>query len=473
MSKTTMRKIAVPVPAGMQGGMELILESLKVTIPQGLRAGQDFYVLVPVAAPPRMAPSASSDRIAERLQRLPPNVLISLVAEACAASPRMCAAVDKATAEYDPVPHWAVTSVLTSADLLVPIMEHLKIRHGAVASVCKAWEQAWQATSERRCRLRHLSSFPIPDEYGLLPASKDQLTVLSEPGVPKTFFAYSFHEHEVKVLNDEMSCLRSFRVGGTINRMAATPAGVYLAGHSDSIPPQDTEAELRLLDGATGEQLARWTDPATDRVSGMAFGPDDTLYALCFGGDHGAYWSKVVALDASTLEKRFEFFVGGGRTSGALAVGNGAVYVSEPYIHSTSPLGAIRVFTLTGEPLRVLQGEWQQLRDLCFFRDHLFFSRGEAIWPYQEGRIKVVMLDLQGEEVHAYEDDEWRARREESENGIVSFAGMMVSGSELLVHVISGDAESDQAESDQAFMTVLTTGPAAVVALSRDNTANG
>jgi hypothetical protein len=47
--------MAVTVPVGMQGGMELILESLKVTIPQGLRAGQDFYVLVPVAAPPRMA----------------------------------------------------------------------------------------------------------------------------------------------------------------------------------------------------------------------------------------------------------------------------------------------------------------------------------------------------------------------------------------------------------------------------------
>ena len=464
----SMRKIAVTVPAGMQGDMELEL-SLKVTIPQGLRAGQEFDVLVPVAAPPRMAPSALSDRIAERLQRLPSNVLISLVAEACAANPRMCAAVDKATAEYDPVPQWAVTSVLTSADLLVPIMEHLKIRHGAVASVCKAWEQAWQATSERRCMLRHLSSFPIPDEYGLLPASSDQITVLSEPGVPKTFFAYSFDAHEVKVLNDEMSCLRSFRVGGTINRMAATPAGVYLAGHSDSIPPQDTEAELRLLDGATGEQLARWTDPATDRVSGMAFGPDDTLYALCFGGDHGAYWSKVVALDASTLEKRFEFFVwvrrtsdAQGRTSGALAVGNGAVYVLEQ--------GAIRVFTLTGEPLRVLQGEWQQLRDLCFFRDHLFFSRGEAIWPYQEGRFKVVMLDLQGEEVHAYEDDEWRARREDPEEGTVSFARMMPCGSELLVHVISGDLASDQAESDQAFMTVLTTGTAAAVALLRDNT---
>jgi hypothetical protein len=60
MSKTTMRKIAVPVPAGMQGGMELILESLKVTIPQGLRAGQDFYVLVPVATPPRVGAVASS-----------------------------------------------------------------------------------------------------------------------------------------------------------------------------------------------------------------------------------------------------------------------------------------------------------------------------------------------------------------------------------------------------------------------------
>ena len=463
--KMSMRKIAVTVPAGMQGDMELEL-SLKVTIPQGLRAGQEFDVLVPVAAPPRMAPSALSDRIAERLQRLPSNVLISLVAEACAANPRMCAAVDKATAEYDPVPQWAVTSVLTSADLLVPIMEHLKIRHGAVTSVCKAWEQAWQATSERRCMLRHLSSFPIPDQYGLLPASTDQLIVLSEPGVPKTFFAYSFEAHEVQVLNTEMSFLRSFRVGGMVERMAATPAGVYLAGCTHSVPPQDIEAELRLLDGATGEQLARWTDPATERyrvVSAMAFGPDDTMYALCLG-DH---WSKVVALDASTLEKRFEFFEKDGVkepvTSGALAVGKGAVYVSERQ-------GAIRVFTLTGEPLRVLQGEWQPLQDLCFFRDHLFFSSGEAIWPRPYGRFKVVMIDLEGEEVHAYEDDEWRARREDPEEGTVSFARMMPCGSELLVHVISGDLASDQEESDQAFMTVLTTGTAAAVALLRDNT---
>ena len=54
-----MQKMAVTVPPGMQGGMELKVQTpsgmMQVTIPQGLRAGQEFHMMVPAAAPP-MAP---------------------------------------------------------------------------------------------------------------------------------------------------------------------------------------------------------------------------------------------------------------------------------------------------------------------------------------------------------------------------------------------------------------------------------
>ena len=49
------QKMAVTVPAGMQGGMELKVQTpagmMMVTIPKGLRAGQEFHMMVPAPAP--------------------------------------------------------------------------------------------------------------------------------------------------------------------------------------------------------------------------------------------------------------------------------------------------------------------------------------------------------------------------------------------------------------------------------------
>jgi hypothetical protein len=42
--------MAVTVPVGMQGGMEPS-GMMQVTIPNGLRAGQGFHMMVPEAAP--------------------------------------------------------------------------------------------------------------------------------------------------------------------------------------------------------------------------------------------------------------------------------------------------------------------------------------------------------------------------------------------------------------------------------------
>ena len=73
------------------------------------------------------------------------EVLVSLVAEACVKSDHVRRAADRAAAQHDPVPQWAVDGVLTSPDLLVPILESLELRHGAAGCVCHAWAQVWQA----------------------------------------------------------------------------------------------------------------------------------------------------------------------------------------------------------------------------------------------------------------------------------------------------------------------------------------
>ena len=57
-----MQTMAVTVPAGMQGGMPLQIQTpsgiMQVTIPNGLCAGQQFQITVPAAAPPPMAQPA-------------------------------------------------------------------------------------------------------------------------------------------------------------------------------------------------------------------------------------------------------------------------------------------------------------------------------------------------------------------------------------------------------------------------------
>jgi hypothetical protein len=67
------------------------------------------------------------DRIVARLKRL---FRVSLVAEACVKSDHVRRAADRAAAQHDPVPQWAVDGVLTSPDALVPILESLELRHG-------------------------------------------------------------------------------------------------------------------------------------------------------------------------------------------------------------------------------------------------------------------------------------------------------------------------------------------------------
>jgi len=56
-----MQKMAVTVPAGMQGGMALKVQTpsgmMQVTIPNGLRAGQEFHMMVPAPAPPMGQPA--------------------------------------------------------------------------------------------------------------------------------------------------------------------------------------------------------------------------------------------------------------------------------------------------------------------------------------------------------------------------------------------------------------------------------
>ena len=72
-------------------------------------------------------------------------VLVNLVTEACVKSDHVRRAADRAAAQHDPVPQWAVDGVLTSPDVLVPILESLELRHGAAGCVCHAWAQVWQA----------------------------------------------------------------------------------------------------------------------------------------------------------------------------------------------------------------------------------------------------------------------------------------------------------------------------------------
>ena len=83
-------------------------------------------------------------RLGERLMRLPHDVIVSLLADACARSDHVRRAAERAAVQHDPIPQWAVVGVLMSPDLLVHVLEPLEVWHRAAGCVCKSWAQVWK-----------------------------------------------------------------------------------------------------------------------------------------------------------------------------------------------------------------------------------------------------------------------------------------------------------------------------------------
>ena len=97
--------------------------------------------------PPRnvlSAPVSAPSRLAMRLGELSRAQLLQIAVAGCEASSDVNNLADAFFAEHNPLPQWAVESVLLSNDLVPHVLAALELEDGAAAAVCSCWADARQ-----------------------------------------------------------------------------------------------------------------------------------------------------------------------------------------------------------------------------------------------------------------------------------------------------------------------------------------
>ena len=95
---------------------------------------------------------AHASRLTVRLSQLPHAALVALIGRLAEEDESVRDKVDRAAAEHNPIPSWAVDNVLLSARLMTLILDSLPFRDCAAARVCTVWSQVWKIKSKRVLR---------------------------------------------------------------------------------------------------------------------------------------------------------------------------------------------------------------------------------------------------------------------------------------------------------------------------------
>ena len=286
-----------------------------------------------------------------RLQSLSRAALVRLAAEGMRGCRQTRSMGDAMLAEESPLPDCA-SDVLTSADLLGPVLASLSLRDSPSARVCTAWRDAWRAKQNRASlvyqrsvqEVLHLD--PLPDagpESGYI----RHVTPMPGGGV----LVPDYNDYCVKILTVQGSLSSAFEVKcrkcavGDLN----TPSAVALLSDNHDIAwvllhDPGILVKLRLEDALDEEgegALERINDYDTIRDIAIA---DDKLYVLVAP-------SAVHVHSAATGDFLFAFSSEG---SGAdqllmatsIETHDGLVYVADMLNHR------IQVFSSDGNHVR-------------------------------------------------------------------------------------------------------------------------
>ena len=148
--------------------------------------------------------------------------------------------------------------MLTSPDLLPPLLSSLEACHWAAANVCGAWQQAWLATADQRRWLRRLTQAEVDTGTGQWAASAGGevvCTVELRPGLSRRLHVYDGDLHATHMLvSDDLSSVARAALGHLVE-LAVTPTYLYFAGCVPAGTPEDLAMvpamhRLQLSDGA-------------------------------------------------------------------------------------------------------------------------------------------------------------------------------------------------------------------------------
>ena len=253
----------------------------------------------------------------------------------------------------------------------------------------------------------------------------------------------------MQLLNSSMRPLQDFQ--NTRGRFQSYVSGIAVS-HDFIYSTEIYPARITCYEIANDFAMAR--EESFDEVHGTfcpTLGPNGILYVIAFPGDHEydeeGQEDEVLALDANTLALRFTF--GRGRFEkeafGMALVGN------ELYICDRQAW-ALQSFSLAGEHLREIRGDWRQPESLCYFNGRLFLNEHDgddelpgdvhaedevkAGWPQakKEAGKRIFVLTPQGETLQV-----WKAPE-----GVAYLKSMAIFQQELVVSMGARFSDCDQ-----------------------------
>ena len=304
-----------------------------------------------------------SNRLSLRLGQLPHDVLAALAAQLCSESAALQATAEECLAAHKPLPCWAVERVLLSPDLVPNMLGSLESEDVSAAVVCSQWSAAWEATKERRRRLKEVKQpFDFPEEL----ATRRDLLMASTPDgrlLVHTDLA------GVCILDRSMRVLQSLDCAPyNYSSIAATDDSYFTC--TDDL----RELNRSTYDGTVVAEYRRDGHCLYHPV----LAPGGLLFCVTWRrevlGD-GEDEDEIQVLDAQTLQCRSRFALGLLKDANQLIVVADELYVCDTGNHR------LQVFSLTGEHRRSVVGEWRSPLSLCIAKDRLYLverDRGEG-----------------------------------------------------------------------------------------------
>lgn len=342
-----------------------------------------------------------STRIEARLMALAHEQLVELASAHYHVSDEGARIAEMHLAKHlPPLAAWAQSQVLLSPDLLPSLFLTLGAADVAAAQTCKAWRECWKATLVPR-RIVHPAP-PLP------PTNVDELIL------------------DMLALDDERLALDcdDGRADGRTNLvildrrmqrlpdLPTVPGAAFFAVSVDSLFATDGES-IRRYDRGTLALLAENVDAHADEIVGAG--------GLLFGAGE----KHLKAYDATTLEVRFAFGAGiFERNPFGLAVHGNELYACEMGKHR------IQVFSLTGQHVRTIRGEFWAPWQLCFVTDRMYLL--EAGWTSLEQTAncpaaahaklqrRLLVLTPEGDTLQVYEGEP-----HEKIDGVTPFDGKL------------------------------------------------
>ena len=332
-----------------------------------------------------------------RLAALSHTQLLELAAAGCEASSEVASQGEAILLVVEGVQR-AIEGVLLSSDLLPYVLAPLQLEDGAAAAVCSLWVDGWKATGEGRRRLVRVA-FDFPQhrfdsgltQFAVIPGDDERLIMKSgeRPG------------RMTRIVDRNLNTVSRFNFDeALIGRIAADEQSMYVHVGRNGNNRRRVSRFTR-----DGTEVASYEYPVGGYGYSPVLAPGGLLFCV-YTPDVSTTLrlrdpDECLALDAQSMQLRYRFGLPSNDVLGLTVVGE------ELFVCSRG-MDSLEVFSLTGEHLRSITGEWKQPGALCHVKGRLYLVEEEDDDEGVEGSAsslhgkRIFVLSEQGETLQVY-----------------------------------------------------------------------